>query len=41
MPRPQLAALQIMRDEPERVQQVNDNADYMRRELQPPGLQHR
>lgn len=28
-----LAALEIMRDEPERVQQVNDNADYMRREL--------
>lgn len=28
-----LAALQIMRDEPERVQRVNDNANYMRREL--------
>ncbi len=28
-----LAALQIMRDEPERVQAVNDNAAYMRREL--------
>lgn len=28
-----LAALEIMRDEPERVQRVNDNADYMRREL--------
>ena len=28
-----LAALEVMRSEPERIQRVNDNANYMRREL--------
>lgn len=33
-----LAALQVMRDEPERIQQVNDNGAYMRKELRSLGF---